>query len=63
MFNASVKLYGFLTQETRERFKKQKFELKFVPEAKAETIEGSKAKYRKKDEIRRAKNILSKMEF
>ena len=63
MFNTTVKLYGFLTQETRERFKSQGFEFKYIPEAKAETIEGSKAKYRKKDEIRQAKNILSKMNF
>lgn len=63
MFNTTIKLYGFLTQETRERFKNQGFEFKFVPEAKAETISGSKAKYNKKDEIRQAKNILNKMNF
>ncbi len=62
MFNTSCKFYGFLTQETRERFMKQGFKLEYVDKAKCETILGSKAKYRKKDEIRRAKNILYKME-
>lgn len=62
MFNATIKLYGFLTQETRERFKQQGFDYKYIETAKAETISNSKAKYSKKDEIRKAKNILFKME-
>jgi len=61
MFNTNCKLYGFLTQETRERFLKQGFKLEYIDKAKCETLLGSKAKYRKKDEIRRAKNILYKM--
>jgi len=63
MFNTSVKLYGFLTQETRVRFMRQGFEFKFIERAEVESVSTSKAKYKKKDEIRRAKNILSKMGF
>jgi len=63
MFNTSIKLYGFLTQETRERFIKQGFQFIYVPEARGETLIGSKARYKKKDEIQKAKNILFKMNF
>jgi glycosyltransferase involved in cell wall biosynthesis len=63
MFNQSCKLYGFLTQETRERFRRQDFKFEYVPEAKCEIILNSKAKYHKRDEIRQAKNILFKMDL
>lgn len=63
MFNSNCKLYGFLTQETRERFRRQNFRFEYVPDAKCEIILGSKAKYRKRDEIRQAKNVLYKMDF
>lgn len=63
MFNTSCKLYGFLTQETRERFRRQDFKFEYIDKAKAETILSSKAKYKKRDEIRKSKNILSSMGF
>jgi len=63
MFNSTIKTYGFLTQETRERFSRQGIKFIFVNGAKAETISKSKAKYKKKDEIRRSKNVLFKMGF
>jgi len=63
MFNASCKLYGFLTQETRSRFMRQGFKLEYIDKACCDIILGSKAKYRKRDEIRKAKNVLFKMEM
>lgn len=62
MFSTACKKYGYLSQETRTRFGHQGFNLELVIEAKCESIVGSKAKYRKKDEIRQAKNTLYKME-
>ena len=61
MFNCTIRLYGFLTQETRERFIRNKFKQKYIDNAKVDVILKSKAKYHKRDEIRRAKNILWKM--
>lgn len=63
MFNSNIKFYGFLTQETRERFLRQGYKYKYIEEAECETILGSKARWRKKEEIRKAKNILYKMNF
>ena len=61
MFSEHCKTYGYLTQETRERFKGQGIEFIYVEGAKSETISGSKARYTKKDEIRCSKNVLYKM--
>jgi len=63
MFNTNCKLYGFQTQELRERFKNQGFKFELVKEAKVDIISNSKAKYTKKDEIRKSKNILYKIEY
>ena len=60
MFNQTCKLYGFQSQELRERYKRQGLSFNFV-EAKAETLLSTKNKYKKRDEIRRAKNFLYKL--
>jgi len=61
MFNQSCKLYGFQSQELRNRFKKQGFKLKFIETAKVKTLFETKNKYKKRDEIISAKNILWRM--
>lgn len=60
MFNQSCKLYGFQSQELRERYKRQGFKFDYV-EAKAEILISSKNRYKKRDEIRKAKNVLYKL--
>lgn len=61
MFNQSCKLYGFQSQELRNRFKKQGFKFKFIESAKVKTLFETKNKYKKRDEIISAKNILWRM--
>lgn len=61
MFNQSCKLYGFQSQELRVRFKKQGFKFKFIESAKVKTAFDTKNKYIKRDEIRKAKDILWKL--
>ena len=58
MFNQSCHLYGFQSQELRVRFKRQGFKFKFIESAKVKTIFETKNKYKKRDEIVSAKNIL-----
>ena len=61
MFNTSVPLYGFQSQELRQRFGNAKFKFEFVENAKVETLFNTKNKYTKKDEIIASKNILHKL--
>ena len=57
MFNESVKMYGFQTQELRTRFQRQGFQL--VPsEAEVEILVDTKNKFKKKSEIIKSKDIL-----
>jgi len=61
MFNQIIKLYGFQSQELRVRFRRQKFNLKYVENAEVETILNTKSKYTKKAEIVKSKNVLWKL--
>jgi len=61
MFNQSCKLYGFQSQELRERFRNQGFKLNFIESAKCEILCGTKNRFKKKNEILKAKDILFKL--
>lgn len=61
MFNFTVQLYGFQTQELRNRFRAQSWQFKFIENAKAQTLATTKSKYTKKDEIRVSKDLLWKL--
>jgi len=60
MFCERISIYGGLSQETRERFGKQGFDFKYIPEAKAKEIESS-GRYKRKSDIWKAKFLLHKM--
>lgn len=61
MFNQSCKMYGFQSQELRERFRLQRFKLNYVESARAKIISKTKNRYNKKEEILKAKDILFKL--
>lgn len=61
MFNERVNGYGGMSQELRERFSAQEFDLRFVPDVKArEMIKGSKGSDRRR-QIIRMKELLYKL--
>ena len=57
MFNSTIKLYGFQTQELRNRFTRLGFRLEGV-DARVKILFDTKNKYRKLDEIKEAKDVL-----
>jgi len=61
MFNSSVQLYGFQTQELKSRFKSQGWKFEYVENAKVKTLSTTKSKYTKKEEIRVSKDLLWKL--
>lgn len=61
MFNQSCKMYGFQSQELRERFRLQRFKLNYIENARAKIISKTKNRYNKKEEILKAKDILFKL--
>jgi glycosyltransferase involved in cell wall biosynthesis len=63
MFNSTVKLYGFQTQELNNRFRRQNFKFILSEESKVDILLGTKSKYTKKDQIRRSKNKLWKLKL
>ena len=60
MFNERLNMYGGLSQETRERFSYQGFKMEQNKDVKCRMIL-STSKNKKKDEIWKAKFLLSKM--
>jgi len=61
MCNERISRYGGMSQELRERFSAQGFDLKYVPEALADQLSKSGMDNRKRDDIIKMKNLIYKL--
>jgi glycosyltransferase involved in cell wall biosynthesis len=61
MFCERVNRYGGMSQELRSRFNAQGFEFKYLPEAQAEQIKGSKLTSERRQDIIASKDLLYKL--